>query len=240
MPEQPPPAQMSTFNIITCSELEKIIKNSPIKSSSLHPLPAQLFRQVFVHMLPTLTAIINKSLSSSTMPDCLNEALLTPILKKAQLDSNDLNNYRLISNLPYLSKLIEHVVAAQLVCHLERHSISEPFQSAYRKLHSTETALTYVTNDILCALDRRESVFIVLLDLSTVFDTVDHKLLISRVEDRVRLSQKVLDWVISYLSGRYQHISVSGPVLNPGPYLVMSHRVQCWSMSSLLYTLWET
>ena len=77
-------------------------------------------------------------------------------------------------------------------------------QSTYRKLHSTEMALTYVINDILCALDRQETVFIVLLDLSTVFDTVNHKLLLSRLDDRVGLSRQVCDWVISYLTGRYQ------------------------------------
>ncbi len=202
---------------ITCSELEKIIKNSPIKSSSLDPLPAQLFRQVFTRMLPTFVAIINKSLSTGVMPDCLKEAMLTPILKKPQLDPEDLNNYRPISNLPYLSKLIERVVAAQLVCHFKKHSISESSQSAYRKLHSMQTALTCVANDILCALDRRELVFLVLLDLSAMFDTVDHKLLLSRLEDRVGLSGQVLDWATSYLTGRYQYVSRSGSSSEPRP-----------------------
>ena len=151
------------------------------------------------------------------MPNRLKDAMLTPILKKPQLDPEDLNNYRPISNLPYLSKLIERVVATQLVCNLETHLISEPFQSAYRKLHSTETTLMYVANDILCALDRWESACIVLLDFSAVFDTVNHKLLLSRLEDRVGLSGQVLDWVISYLSGRYQYVSLSSSSSEPRP-----------------------
>ncbi len=195
-----------------------------------------------LHMLPTLTAIINKSMSSGIMPDCLKEAMLTPTLKKPQLDPEDLNNYRLISNLPYLSKFIERVGAAQLGCYLERHLISEPFPSTYRKLHSTETALTYVTNCILCALDRQGSVFIILLDLSATFDVVDHKLLLSRLEDRVGLGGLIWDWVTSNLMGRYQYVSRFGSSPGPRPLTCGVPRVRCWGPSFLLYTLslWET
>ena len=157
-----------------------------------------------------LTTIINKSLVTGLVPNSLKEAMLTPILKKPNLDQEDLNNYRPISNLPYLSKLLERVVAAQLVKHINNHDIAEQFQSAYRKFHSTETALTYVTNNILNSLDRRNSVFLVLLDLSAAFDTVDHKKLLEILEKRVRLGIQVLDWVVSCLSSRYQYVSVAG------------------------------
>ena len=76
---------------------------------------------------------------------------------------------------------------------LSKHDIAEQFQSAYRKLHSAETALLYMTNDILNSLDRRMSVFLVLLDLSDMFDMVDHKKLLERLEKRVRLSGLVMD-----------------------------------------------
>ncbi len=202
-PEVLAPATLISFNQISPLDLNKIITSSPIKSSSIDPIPATLFRQVYTHLLPVLTTIINKSLATGFVPDCLKEAMLTPILKKPNLDQEDLNNYRPISNLPYVSKLLERVVAAQLVKHLNDHGIAEQFQSAYRKLHSTETALLYVTNDILNALDAKNSVFLVLLDLSTAFDTVDHKKLLERLEKRVRLGGLVLDWVVSYLSSRY-------------------------------------
>ncbi len=77
-----------------------------------------------------------------------------------------------------------------------------------------ETALTYVANNILCALDWWDSVFVV-LDLSAVFNTVDHKLLLSRLGDRVRLGGQVLDWATSYLTGRYQYVSGSGSSSKP-------------------------
>ena len=89
-----------------------------------------------------------------------------------------LNHYRPVSNLPFLSKVIERVVASEITNHMDTHDLMEPLQSAYRRGHSTETALTYVTNDILSALDSKKSVFLILLDLSAAFDTVDHEILL--------------------------------------------------------------
>ncbi len=88
------------------------------------------------------------------MPIVLKEVMISPILKKAHLDKDTLNNYCLVSNLPYVSKLIERVVAKQLVCHLEDNGLSEKYQSAYRQAHSTVTALTSVMNNILMSLDQ--------------------------------------------------------------------------------------
>ena len=81
--------------------------------------------------------------------------------------------------------------------------------------------MTYVTNDILCALDRRDSVFAVLIDLPAAFDTVNHKLLLSRREGRVGLGRQVLSWATSYLSARYQYISVSASSSEPKPLVAM-------------------
>ena len=82
-----------------------------------------------------------------------------------------------LSILPFLSKVVERVVAIQLTEYVNAHSLTEPLQSAYRQYHSTVTALTYGLNDILMSLDQKKAVLLVLLDLSAEFDTVDHKLL---------------------------------------------------------------
>ncbi len=162
------------FTPTTDSDLLKLIHGSPVKSCSLDPLPAQILKLVIPTLLPSLVSIINLSLASSTVPTSFKTTLLLPILKKPQLDVDELNNYRPISNLPFISKLLERVVASQLVAHLQKHNLAEPFQSAYRKHHSTETALTFVNNEILMSLDRRKTVVLILLDLSAAFDTVDH------------------------------------------------------------------
>ena len=93
--------------------------------------------------------------------------------------------------------------------HLAANSLGEPFQSAYRQFHSTEMALTCVMNDIMLSLDQCRLVFLVLLDLSAAFDTVDHQILLDRLASRIGVGSVVLDWVQSYLLSRTQLVSIS-------------------------------
>ena len=79
-----------------------------------------------------------------------------------------------MSNLFYVSKVTEKVIAARLLSHMQDQNLLDPFQSAYRSGHNTETALLHVHNDILRIIDNGNGVFLVLLNLSTAFDTVDH------------------------------------------------------------------
>ena len=86
----------------------------------------------------------------------------------------------------------------------------EPFQSAYRANHSTETALLRVFNDILRSMDQQKVTILVLLDLSAAFDTVDHNILLHRLHTRFGISGTALDWFKDYLSNRRQRVSVNG------------------------------
>ncbi len=144
------------------------------------------------------------------VPTSLKEAMINPILKKASLDKDTLNNYRPVSNLPFISKLIERVVCAQIVSHLDKNNLSEKYQSAYRQHHSTETALTVVLNDLITSLDQKKAVFLILLDLSAAFDTVDHEILLNRLKHRIGIRDTAYNWMESYLSGRHQFVSVAG------------------------------
>ena len=128
--------------------------------------------------------------------------------KKPELDIQVLNNYRPVSNLPFLSKVIGRVVAVQLNEYLTDNSLVEPLRSAYHQYHTTETALMHVLSDILLALDQKKSVFLVLLDLSAAFDTVDHELLISHLPLQLGVGGVPLSWFRSYLSNRTQFVSV--------------------------------
>ena len=117
-----------------------------------------------------------------------------------------------MSNLPFLSKVLEKVVLHQLRGHLLANNLSETFQSAYRAPHSTETALLDVTNCLLGSADEGRVSILTLFDLSAAFDTLDHSILLTRLHDMFGLSGKAFEWFSSYLSDRFQSVSVNGRV----------------------------
>ena len=210
--EPEPNARLTVFDPVTPDELIKIIRACPTKSCSLDPIPTVLLQEpeVLSRLAPGLAKIVNSSLSSGTVPANLKEADVIPLLKKPTLDKEDLKNYRPVSNLSFLSKVIERVVASRLRAHMTQFNLFEPMQSAYRPYHSTETALVRVMNDLLMAMDRKQRVALVLLDLSAAFDTVNHSVLLDRLEHRIGLGGTALQWFRSYLSDRVQRVIVNG------------------------------
>ena len=106
----------------------------------------------------------------------LKKAILRPLLKKSNLDLT-FKNYCPVSNLCYISKIVEKAVCNQITRFVAQTNNTEELQSAYRKDHSTETALLKVKTDLLTALDNQEVSYLILLDLSAAFNTVSHKLL---------------------------------------------------------------
>ena len=139
---------------------------------TLDPIPTTLTKQCLHDLAPLVTRIF--SLSTGTVPSELKQALVTPILKKQGLDANDLRNSRPVSNLPFVSKILERVVLLQLQSHLCANSLLEIRQSAYRKYHSTETAVLSVLEGLLTKSDQKLVSIFALLDLSAAFDTLDH------------------------------------------------------------------
>ena len=137
----------------------------------------------------------------------LKHALVRPKLKKQNLDKNEYKNYRPVSNIPYLSKIIEKAIIAQLTLHMVNNDLVEPLQSAYRPNHSTKTALLRIQNDFLLDLDNRRGVILVLLYLSAVFDTIDLQILIQRLHDRIGLRANALQWFKSSHAKRTQSIN---------------------------------
>ena len=169
----------------------------------------------FQSRAPVYTHIINMSLSQGKVPASLKEAIVIPLLKKQSFDPDVLSNYRPVSNLPQLSKTLEKVVANQLMYHV--NNMSDMYQSAYRKHHSTETALLCVTNDIKLAMDSKKGTILVMIDLSSAFDTIDHSILLSRLELRYGITSVVLEWLRSYLYGRVQRINIDDSFSPPIP-----------------------
>ena len=124
---------------------------------------------------------MNRSLTTGTVPSDFKTAIVIPVSKETSLDPNVLSSYRPISNLPFLSKILENIVLRQLLAHRDSYNLLSVHQSAYREGHGTETALLSTVNHILCALDEDKISVLLLLDLSTAFDTIDHEILLSRL-----------------------------------------------------------
>ncbi|XP_034562753.1 piggyBac transposable element-derived protein 4-like [Notolabrus celidotus] len=145
-------------------------------------------------LVPLISAIIHSSLTTGTVPTSFKTAAITPILKKTGADPSNFNNFRPISNLPFISKILEKTVASQLHSHLTHNNLYEQFQSGFRPLHSTETALLKITNDLLVAADSGLLTILILLDLSAAFDTICHTTLLTRLSSIETPQKSILIW----------------------------------------------
>ena len=170
----------------------------------LDPIPTHLLKANLSSLAPVISDIVNGSMATGVFPSAFKNALVTPLLTKTTLDANDVKNYRPVSNLCFVSKIIEKVVAVRFSKHSSDNDLYEQMQSAYRPSHSTETALLRVRNDLLCILDERNAAILVLLDLSAAFDTIDHTIMLTRLRDRFGFE--------SYLVNRSQRIQMHGKI----------------------------
>ena len=170
------------FEWLDEEQVQQLIKDTPTKTCDLDPLPTALVKEQSKALSPYLTRIIN----------------LQTILKL----------YRPVSNLTYISKLIEHAACPQIMEFATISGNMEPYQSAYRPQHSTETALLKVKTDILKAMDNKEICCLLLLDLSAAFNMISQELLLNRLKYRFGFKNKVLTWIENYLLNREQRVIV--------------------------------
>ena len=176
---------LAVFQGVSVKEVEHVIDGSRLILSLV------IFKST---SLPTLTSIFNLSLQSACMPGQLKKAMVRPKLKKESLDFEEYSNFWPISNLKFVSKIIERAVAVQGKNYITDNDLDESLQSAYKHLHSTETALLKVQNDTLCTIDGNKGVALLLLDMSSAFDTVCHRLLLDRLCSRFGFRGQVLKW----------------------------------------------
>jgi hypothetical protein len=206
---------ITALSPVTEGEREKLIMAGNSKSCALDPIPTSLVKTHLASLLPILLKIVNQSLTTSTFPPSLKAAHLTPLLKKPSLDKDHFKHYRPVSNLPYIGKITERVVVQQLEKHKTENSLVEICQSAYRKFHSSETALLKVQSDILGAVDSKQCVLLLLLDFSSAFDTVDHEILIHRLKNDFGITGGALTWMQAYLTDRTFVVNINGTTSAP-------------------------
>ena len=157
---------LEVFRATTEEEILKTINSSPSRTSRLDPIPTCMtwyLKDNISHLLPVLTDIVNISLSAGVFPKGAHSAIIRPLLKKPTLDQNTLKNYRHVANITFVGKLIEKIACSRLTEHMDLNNLADTYQSAYRPLHSTESALIKVKNDIMFSLDANKSVLLVLI-----------------------------------------------------------------------------
>ncbi|KAI2645502.1 putative RNA-directed DNA polymerase from transposon BS [Labeo rohita] len=188
IPSQAVQCVLENFETVTLMDLKKAVHELKATICPLDAVPARIMKEAIDIVGPCLVSFINSCLSLGTVPTALKQAIL-----------------------------MEKLVVSQLQSHLQLHAIADKFQSGFRSRHSTESALLRVHNDILGALDSKSSVVLVLLDLTAAFDTVDHAVLISRLQHIVGLQGMVLRWFSSYLTNRTFSVMLNDFSSSPAP-----------------------
>ena len=196
------------FSQLTLDDLKKLVQLMNKKFCCLDPIPTWLVNECFDELSPILLKIINLSLKFGKFPQCYKHAVLNPTVKDYKGDIDSLKNFRPVSNLPFVSKLIEKAVCNQLDCHLKRNNLYCSSQSGYQRHHSCETLNIKLFDDILKSIDEGSTVALLLLDMSAAFDTVDHGLLLNVLERCYGLGGVILEWFKNYLCDRTSSVKV--------------------------------
>ena len=206
--ETPPLNGLSLLTPTSVSEVSKLIARLPPKTSPLDFLHTSVLKACADTFAPLLVHLANLSFAEGRFPGQYKIAQVTPLLKKAGMDESDPANYRPISNLSMMSKIVERLFLARLLPYVVGTGKFNPLQSAYRKLHGTETALLKIMDDLYRIIDQRSAAVLIGLDLSAAFDTIDHEILTNRLQSTFAVSGTALQWIQSYLRERPQYVKI--------------------------------
>lgn len=204
----------SRFSHVTEADVLRYLSDSRKTCCPLDPIDISRLGTACGCVVPSVVAIVNSSFDEANFVTSEKRGLIRPYLKKIGLDVDNLGNYRPVTNLSFLSKIIERAMLDQLMPFLEEVGVIPRCQSAYRKFHSTETALCKIHNDLVNNTCRGRASLLVLIDLSAAFDTVDHQLLLNDFSNYGvdGLAHLLLQ---SYLSDREQRVVVEGSLSEP-------------------------
>ena len=192
--------------------IEKIVKKVKPTHCDNDPFPFSEVKnsERLPLILDIYTKIVNLCIENKIIPTTEKSALINPILK-TNLDSQCLKSYRPVSNLPFLSKIIENVILDQLQTHLNDNNILPDNQSAYRQMYSTETALCSIVNDLIINTEKGECSLLILLDLSAAFDTVVHNTLYKDLK-KIGIDGDALELLSNYLQGRTYNVKIRNSI----------------------------
>ena len=199
--------KMTRFQLLDKKEICNIIKNMNPTTCMTDPCDTKFLLRFKETILDAITMIENQSLTTGEFLDDWKMAIVRPLIKGPDLDT-ELKNYRPISNLSFLSKIVEKAAQLQLQEHFDQHSLLPKHQSAYRQHHSTETTLLNICDNILKNMEDGKCTSIVSLDLSATFDTVNHTILLEVLNCYFGITDHALSWISSYLASRRFQVQV--------------------------------
>ena len=177
------------------------LKNT--STSGCDGMSSAMIKNTFSVIGNTMLRLVNGSLVKCTVPDSWKVSVVYPIHKGGALDTP--SQFRPISDVPLLSKVTQRIVQEQLYMYFSANDLFSPAQRAYRRNHSTETALLTVSDYALSAMNRGEIVLVAMLDCSKCFDTIDHETFLAIL----KLYGVDIRWFQSYLSGHFQRVQVT-------------------------------
>ena len=206
------------FQSVTEEEVGKIIRSLPSnKAPGLDKVTARVLKDSLPTTLSAITNPVNTSFSSNTFARAWKLAEVMPLVKSG--DADEPSNTRPISLLPIMSKVCERAAHSQFTNFLDQNEKIAKLQNGNRKLHSTETALLYFTDEILKNMDDKKVSVIVLLDMSKAFDSICHDLMLSKL-GRIGVANAACNWFRSYLSERNQVVNIANCISDPLPLSV--------------------
>ena len=200
---------LEVFEPATEDEVRSMILTHGIKCSPEDPIPAALLKDLTDTFIPIWLELINLSLEQGSM-ECLKCGVLAPLIKDldSAIDCDVLKNYRPVTNLQLLGKLIERVVDNRLDRHMDQNLLHSSKQYAYKSGHSTELLLTKVVDELLISCDKKTPTLVLFLDLSAAFDTVDQEKLLQILHDDLGIRGVALKWFDSFLRRRTQKVKI--------------------------------
>ena len=198
------------FQTVTDQEVLNFIGTlEPKHSSGYDGMSSKELIQLAPIIHPILRLIINQSLITGIFPNSLKTAIVTPIYKGKNTDAHVFGNYRPISLLPTISKIIEKVVHSQLYKYMVDNSLFTSSQYGFRKNHSTEFATMEFVDQTMNAIDKQQIPVAILIDFSKAFDTLDHNILLGKL-NYYGIQGVALSWFKNYLTGRTQYVNYNG------------------------------
>ena len=192
----------------------KLLKQlNPAKSAGIDNLTGKFLKEGAPVLASPITDLVNLSISLSLFPDDCKIAKLKPLYKKEAKTKP--KNYRPISLLPLLSKIIERIIHNQTQEFLDKNNILYKYQSGFQKHHSTYTCLSYLTDKVKIGFEEGLLTGMVLIDLQKAFDTIDHSILLEKMSC-LGFAGKTIAWDTSHLTNRSFIVNVGKEFSSPG------------------------